>query len=115
MRELLLGKAKDLPHRPGVYIYRDGENEVIYVGKAKDLKNRVGSYFLENLDPSSKTYALVSKINSLSVIEVTTEFEALLLETSLIKKYRPKYNIIMKDDKSYLSSFIIMLYFGRYF
>src|SRR3989338_6099201 len=102
MRELLLGKAKDLPHRPGVYIYRDGENEVIYVGKAKDLKNRVGSYFLENLDPSSKTYALVSKISSLSVIEVTSEFEALLLETSLIKKYRPKYNIIMKDDKSYL-------------
>ena len=102
MNDTLINKVKELPHRPGVYIYRDIENEVIYVGKAKDLKNRVGSYFLENLDPSSKTYALVSKINSLSVIEVTTEFEALLLETSLIKKYRPKYNIIMKDDKSYL-------------
>jgi len=102
MNDTLLNKVKELPHRPGVYLYKDVENEIIYVGKAKDLKNRVGSYFLDNLDPASKTYALVSKIDSIYFIEVATEFEALLLETSLIKKYRPKYNIMMKDDKSYL-------------
>ena len=102
MNNALVEKTKELPHRPGVYIYKNSDDEVIYVGKAKDLKNRVGSYFMENLDPSSKTFALVSKIDSFSIIEVTSEFEALLLETSLIKKYRPKYNIIMKDDKSYL-------------
>jgi excinuclease ABC subunit C len=95
-------QSKNLPTVPGVYIYRDDTSEVIYVGKAKNLKNRVGSYFQLNLDPTSKTYALVQNIKSLDYIEVSSEFDALILEAELIRKYRPKYNIDLKDDKSYL-------------
>lgn len=102
MNPELLNQVKNMPTVPGVYIYRDVKKEIIYVGKAKNLKNRVGSYFQGNLDPLSKTKALVDKINELEYIEVASEFEALILEAELIKKYRPKYNISLKDDKSYL-------------
>lgn len=95
-------KASKLPQVPGSYIYKDKKGKVIYVGKAKNLRSRVGSYFNITLDTSSKTAALVRQINDLEFIEVESEFEALILEAELIKKYRPKYNIILKDDKSYI-------------
>lgn len=98
----LAEKVKNLPHRPGVYLFKDVTGEIIYIGKAKDLLNRVGSYFHLNLDIHTKTVALVSRINDLDFIESGSEFEALVLEAELIKKYHPKYNIIQKDDKSYL-------------
>ena len=98
----VLEKVKNLPKQPGVYIYKDETGEIIYVGKAKSLKNRVSSYFSGNLDKRSKTYALVQRINDIDTILVESEFEALLLEAELIKKYLPVYNILLKDDKSYL-------------
>ena len=94
--------VNSLPKVPGVYIYKDTGGEIIYVGKAKNLRNRVRSYFIDNLDPGSKTRALVEKIDSINHIEVTSELEALILEAELIKLHRPYYNINLKDDKSYL-------------
>lgn len=88
-----------MPHNPGVYIMKDQKHKVIYVGKAKDLKNRVSSYF--NKTQNIKTSMLVSNINDIDIIVTDTEFEALILENSLIKKHKPKYNILLKDDKSY--------------
>jgi excinuclease ABC subunit C len=95
-------KVNNLPRTPGIYKFFDLEGEVIYVGKAKDLRSRVRSYFQGNLDPASKTFALVSKISDVSYIEALSELEALILEAELIKQYQPKYNIALKDDKSYL-------------
>lgn len=100
-RAELLEKVRNLPKLPGVYLYRDEKNKIIYVGKAKDLKSRVSSYFVENIITGSKTKALVEKIMDMDFIEVKSELEALLLEAELIKRYRPKYNISLKDDKSY--------------
>ncbi len=94
-------KAALLPEKPGVYIMRDQESAVIYVGKAKKLKNRVGQYFLDTTSHSLKTKHLVSKIHHFDVIVAASEFEALVLECSLIKRYLPKYNILLKDDKGY--------------
>jgi len=91
-----------LPDKPGVYLYRDLEKKVIYVGKAINLKNRVKSYFQSTEKLGPKTEALVSSIDSMEYIEVESEIEALLLEAELIKRYRPRYNIVLKDDKSYL-------------
>lgn len=95
-------KLQNLPITPGVYIYEDTRGEIIYVGKAKNLKSRVSSYFRLNLDKSSKTFALVSNIHDLRIIEVESELEALILEAELIKKHMPQFNISLKDDKSYL-------------
>lgn len=92
----------DIPHKPGVYQYFDAEGTLIYIGKAKDLRNRVGSYF--NLDKSQingKTRVLVSKIRKITFTIVDTEIDAWLLENSLIKKHQPRYNIMLKDDKTY--------------
>jgi excinuclease ABC subunit C len=111
MFEELKKQVKELPTRPGVYIYSDLSGTIIYVGKAKSLRHRVGSYFQSNLDPTSKTAALVSNISSLRYIEAGSEFEALILEAELIKKYRPKYNIMLKDDKSYLYIVIRSVHF----
>ncbi len=94
--------VRNLPQLPGVYVYKDEAGEVIYVGKAKNLRSRVGSYFYTQLDRSSKTYALVQRINDIEYIIVDNEFDALILEATLIKKYLPKYNIVLKDDKSFL-------------
>ncbi len=93
-------KLKVLPNKPGVYQYYDTTGKIIYVGKAKDLKKRVSSYFNKNLD-SGKTRMLVKKIRDIKYIVVDTELDALLLENNLIKKYQPKYNIQLKDDKTY--------------
>ena len=94
-------KALTLPYAPGVYIMRDKGNNVIYVGKAKKLKNRVSQYFQETASHSPKTKIMVSKIHHFDVIVAASEFEALVLECSLIKRYLPKYNILLKDDKGY--------------
>ena len=90
-----------LPDRPGVYIMRDDKGHVIYVGKAVVLKNRVRSYFQASSRHSPKVRALVAKIAALEYIVTATELEALILECNLIKEYRPKYNISLRDDKSY--------------
>ena len=92
---------KNLPHSPGVYIFRNKSNRVIYVGKAVDLKARVSSYFAKNDLLDVKTKALVSKIIKIEHIVVNNEIEALLLESELIKRYKPPYNINLKDDKFY--------------
>ena len=94
-------KANSLPLAPGVYIMRDKSNQVIYVGKAKKLKNRVSQYFLDTVSHSPKTRMMVSKIDHFDVIIAASEFEALVLESSLIKRHLPKYNILLKDDKGY--------------
>ncbi len=89
-----------LPKNPGVYQFYDKKGTLLYVGKAKNLKNRVSSYFVKEQE-SAKTRVLVSKITSIQHVVVKTEQDALLLENNLIKKYRPRYNIMLKDDKSY--------------
>jgi len=99
--EELKEKARSLPLAPGVYIMRDKTDKVIYVGKAKKLKNRVSQYFQDTASHSPKTRIMVSKIHHFDVIVAASEFEALVLECSLIKRYMPKYNILLKDDKGY--------------
>ena len=99
--EELKEKARSLPFAPGVYLMRDKTDKVIYVGKAKKLKNRVSQYFQDTASHSSKTRIMVSKIHHFDVIVAASEFEALVLECSLIKRYMPKYNILLKDDKGY--------------
>ena len=94
-------KALTLPLAPGVYIMRDKTDKVIYVGKAKKLKNRVSQYFQDTASHTPKTRLMVSKIDHFDVIVAASEFEALVLECSLIKRYLPKYNILLKDDKGY--------------
>ena len=91
----------DIPHKPGVYQYWDQEDTLIYIGKAKDLRNRVGSYFNQDNQMNGKTRVLVSKIRKISFTIVDTEIDAWLLENSLIKKHQPRYNIMLKDDKTY--------------
>ena len=100
-REELKDKAHSLPLHPGVYIMMDEHNTVIYVGKAKALRNRVSQYFLELASHTEKTRAMVSQIDRFDVILADSEFEALVLECSLIKRHKPKYNILLKDDKGY--------------
>jgi len=95
-------KVQALPLEPGVYIFKDTTGTVIYVGKAKQLKNRVSSYFQSGILPGTKTFALVHRISDMEYIQVESELEALILEADLIKKYHPHYNIIQKDDKTYL-------------
>ncbi len=94
-------KAHALPLKPGVYIMQDKHNTVIYVGKAKALKNRVSQYFANLASHTEKTRAMVSQIDHFDVIVADSEFEALVLEDSLIKRHQPHYNIIQKDDKGY--------------
>jgi excinuclease ABC subunit C len=91
----------DIPHRPGVYQYWDAEGTLIYIGKAKDLRNRVGSYFNSDNQLNGKTKVLVSKIRKITFTIVDTEIDAWLLENSLIKRHQPRYNIMLKDDKTY--------------
>ncbi len=94
-------KARSLPLEPGVYLMRNGADEIIYVGKAKRLRNRVSQYFQDSAAHSPKTRVMVSKIVEFDVIVAASEFEALVLECSLIKRHMPKYNILLKDDKGY--------------
>jgi excinuclease ABC subunit C len=91
----------NLPNKPGVYQFLNSQGEVIYIGKAKDLKKRVSSYFNRNQFDNAKLRALVSKVQKINHIIVETESDALLLENNLIKKLKPRYNILLKDDKTY--------------
>lgn len=93
-------QIKSLPSQPGVYQYFDAEGKILYVGKAKNLKKRVSSYFTKQHE-NGKTRVMVKKIDSIKHIVVNTETDALLLENNLIKKYQPRYNVMLKDDKSY--------------
>jgi len=97
----LARKLAGLPTKPGVYLHKDASGEVIYVGKAKVLRNRVKSYFQQNRPVDAKTKALMVKIADFDVIVTDNEVEALILENTLIKQHRPKYNILLKDGKSY--------------
>lgn len=94
-------QIRSLPQSPGVYQYFDGENTIIYVGKAKNLKKRVASYFNKESSATGKLKILVSKIARIEFMVVDTELDALLLENNLIKKYQPRYNILLKDDKTF--------------
>ncbi len=100
MTETLKDKLNGVPALPGVYQYKDKSGKVIYVGKAKNLRNRVRSYFQKNIE-NPKTRALVSKIDDLELIITDSEVEALVLENNLIKELKPRYNVNLKDDKSY--------------
>lgn len=113
-REYLLQIVRRLPEKPGSYQYYDEKGEIIYVGKAKNLKNRVSSYFHTEVD-RYKTKVLVSKIWDISYTVVNTEEDALLLENSLIKKYNPRYNILLKDGKTYPSICVTNEPFPRIF
>ena len=100
-KEKLKEKVKDLPLKPGVYIMLDKSGKVIYVGKAKALKNRVSQYFQDSASHTPKTIKMVSQIDDFNIIVADSEFEALVLECSLIKLHMPKYNILLKDGKGY--------------
>ena len=100
-REELKEKAADLPLAPGVYLMMDRMGKVIYVGKAKKLKNRVSQYFQDSASHTVKTRQMVSQVDHFDTIFVSSEFEALVLENSLIKRHMPRYNILLKDDKGY--------------
>lgn len=100
-KDELRQKANDLPLAPGVYLMMDKTGKVIYVGKAKKLKNRVSQYFQDTASHNEKTRAMVSQVDHFDTIFVSTEFEALILENSLIKRHMPRYNILLKDDKGY--------------
>ena len=112
--EYLKGIVRRLPDKPGSYQFYDEEHTIIYVGKAKSLKNRVSSYFHTEVD-RFKTKVLVSKIFDISYTIVNTEEDALLLENSLIKKYNPRYNVLLKDGKTYPSICITNEFFPRIF
>ena len=99
--EELKEKANALPLSPGVYLMMDRTGKVIYVGKAKRLKNRVSQYFQDSASHTAKTRQMVSQVDHFDTIFVTSEFEALVLENSLIKRHMPRYNILLKDDKGY--------------
>lgn len=110
----IMGIVHNLPECPGCYQYLNDAGTIIYVGKAKNLKRRVSSYFIKD-QKSPKTRVLVSKIRDIKYVVVNTEQDALLLENNLIKKYRPKYNILLKDDKTYPSICITKETFPRIF
>jgi excinuclease ABC subunit C len=112
--EYLKGIVRRLPDKPGSYQFYDEHHTIIYVGKAKNLKSRVSSYFHTEVD-RYKTKVLVSKIHDISYTVVNTEEDALLLENSLIKKYNPRYNVLLKDGKTYPSICVTNEYFPRIF
>ena len=97
----LKDKVLSLPYQPGVYLMKDKTGTIIYVGKAKKLKNRVSQYFQDSSAHNAKTRLMVSHIANFDYIVAGSEFEALVLECSLIKRHQPKYNILLKDDKGY--------------
>lgn len=112
--DYLKGIVQNLPEGPGIYQYLNSEGTIIYVGKAKNLKRRVSSYFNREHEPG-KTRILVSKIADIRYIIVNSEEDALLLENNLIKKYKPRYNVLLKDDKTYPSICVQNEYFPRVF
>ena len=97
----ILDKIPHLPESPGVYLWRDAEGKVLYVGKAKRLRSRVRSYVASDHAESVKTRALMQQVEALDTIVVPSEAHALILEANLIKEYKPRFNIALRDDKSY--------------
>lgn len=113
MNDYLKLIIQNIPEKPGCYQYYDEKGVIIYVGKAKNLKKRVSSYFTKNHHDSPKTRILVSKIRDIKYIVVATEDDTFILENNLIKEYQPRYNILLKDDKTYTSIVIKNEYFPR--
>lgn len=113
INDYLKNIIRNIPQKPGCYQYYDDKGVIIYVGKAKNLKKRVSSYFTKNHEDSPKTRILVSKIKDIKYIIVESEEDTLLLENSLIKEFQPRYNVMLKDDKSYPSIVIRNEYFPR--
>lgn len=101
MNEKIQSVLNSLPHTPGIYLMKDAAGTILYVGKAISLYNRVRSYFQESTDLSPKNRSMVAKIDDIEFVVVKNEVEALVLESNYIKQYRPKYNVLMRDDKSY--------------
>jgi excinuclease ABC subunit C len=99
--EIIREKIKHLPNRPGIYKFFDEKDEIIYVGKAVDIRKRVSSYFNKSTQHNNKTRKLISHIRNIQFTIVDTESDAFLLENNLIKQYQPKYNILLKDGKTY--------------
>ena len=99
--ERLKARLKELPARPGVYLHKNAEGQVIYVGKARNLKNRVNSYLVGKGSRDTKTMSLVAEIDSIDFVTTNNELEAILLENNLIKTHQPRYNILLRDDKTY--------------
>ena len=114
LKDYLKNIVLNMPNKPGSYQFYDDNNTIIYVGKAKNLKNRVSSYFHKEVD-RFKTKVLVSKVRNISYTVVNSEEDALLLENSLIKKYNPRYNVLLKDGKTYPSICITNEYYPRIF
>ena len=102
MSDELTQRLDNIPRQPGIYLWKDDRGQVIYVGKAKVLANRVRSYFQDFEAKDAKTRLLIANIRGLDWIVTDTEQEALILENTLIKKYRPRYNVRLRDDKNYL-------------
>ena len=100
MNAALKEKLKTLPRTPGVYFHKSKDDEIIYIGKAAILKNRVRQYFQSKADMDVKTRALVAEINDTDWIETESEMDALFLESEMVKRYMPRYNILLRDDKS---------------
>jgi excinuclease ABC subunit C len=101
MNEKIQSVLDSLPHKPGIYVMKDAQGTIIYVGKAVSLFNRVRSYFQESTDLSPKNRSMVAKIEDIEFLVVRNEVEALVLESNFIKQYRPRYNVLLRDDKSY--------------
>src|SRR5436190_14872876 len=101
MNEKIQSVLQSLPHKPGIYLMKDASGTIIYVGKAISLYNRVRSYFQESTDLSPKNRSMVAKVDDIEFLVVKNEVEALVLESNYIKQYRPRYNVLMRDDKSY--------------
>src|SRR6201987_4149039 len=101
MHDTIQSVLNSLPHRPGIYLMKDVEGTILYVGKAISLYNRVRSYFQESADLGPKNRSMIAKVEDIEFFVVKNEVEALVLESNYIKQYRPKYNVLLRDDKSY--------------
>ena len=101
MTSIKQNQIKQIPTKPGVYFFKDLENEIIYIGKAKNLRNRVRSYFQKSKHQSAKNISLIKRISNVEWLVVRSEVEALLTEANLIKQHQPHYNVSLKDDKSF--------------
>jgi len=101
MRKGFKERLAGLPRVPGVYLMKDAKGHILYIGKARDLKKRVSSYFRDRGPKDLKTSLLIGKIADFDTIITNTEKEALILESNLIKRHRPRYNVILRDDKRY--------------